>query len=403
MYLHLPTFPGDPILSLHEAFMRDTTPGKVSLGIGMYFDDAGRLPVLASVQAAAQRLAETPQPAGYLPIDGLPGYCASVGTLVFGADSKALADGRIATVQTPGGSGGLHLAARFIKRLYPESQFFLSDPTWDNHFALIEAAGCKTGTYPYYDKATNAIDFSGMLAAMQAMPADSVVLLQPCCHNPTGLDVSREQWQKVFEVLAERRLIPLLDMAYQGFGNGLDEDAWAIRAMVAAGLMPLVTGSFSKNFSLYGERVGWLSVVCPTSEEAALVLGQLKVEVRGTWSTPPSHGAKLVATVLGDEELRAQWTDEVATMRNRMRQMREVLKARLNAKAPGHDFGYLTTQQGMFSYTGLPLETVEALRRDHAVYLTNTGRMCVAGLSVSNVMQVGEAIAAVMTRHPVEG
>jgi aromatic-amino-acid transaminase len=396
MYDHIPAYPGDPILSLFQDFQRDEHQHKVNLSIGLYYDDAGRIPVLDSTRVAADRLREARAPHTYLPMEGLAAYRQGVQRLVFGADCTALADGRIATLQTLGGSGALRLGAEFIKRYFPDSAVWISDPTWDNHRVIFSAAGLDVHTYPYYDATTNGVRIDAMLATFEALPARSVVLLQPCCHNPTGIDLSRDTWRDVINVFTRRELIPFLDMAYQGFGDGLDEDAWAVRAMTDAGLPVIVGNSFSKNFSLYGERVGGLSIVCKSEGEAATVLSQLQAGVRRTYSSPALFGAQLVAAVLGDEALRAKWEGEVAAVRERIKRMRGALKTRLDAQLPGRRFDTLVTQRGMFSYTGIAATDVDRLRTEHGVYLLRSGRMCIAGLNDANVDHVAASIAAVL-------
>jgi aromatic-amino-acid transaminase len=399
MYDHLPLYPGDPILSLHEAFQSDPHPNKASLSIGVYTDEGGRLPVLDSVRAASRRIEAEQRPSGYLPMEGAADYRAAVQALVFGAASPALAEGRIATIQTVGGSGALRIGADFIKAFFPTSSIWLSDPTWDNHEAIMRGAGLEVKRYPYYDAATNGLRWDDMLALWQSLPPKSIVLLQPCCHNPTGIDLTRDQWLLAIEVFKSRSLIPFVDMAYQGFGAGVEEDAWVIREMVTAGLFPLVANSFSKNFSLYGERCGGLSVVCPTAAEAKSVLGQLQAGVRRIYSSPPRHGAQLVAAVLGDDGLRTQWLGEVSKMRDRILRMRARLAALLGERLPGAPTGYLTDQHGMFSYTGLTPDEVVRLRDRHGVYLVLSGRMCVAGLNEANVGDVADAVAVVLAER----
>ncbi len=396
MYEHVPAYSGDPILSLFQAFQQDAHPHKVNLSIGLYYDDAGRIPVLESTRLAAERLREAGAPHTYLPMEGLAAYRQGVQRLVFGAGCAALAQGRIATLQTLGGSGALRLGAEFVKRYFPDSAIWISDPTWDNHRVIFSAAGLDVHTYPYYDEARNDLRVDAMLAALDALPARSIVLLQPCCHNPTGLDLGRDAWRALIDVLARRGLIPFLDMAYQGFGDGLDDDAWAVRAIVAAGLPAIVSNSLSKNFSLYGERVGGLSIVCTSAGEAATVLSQLQAGVRRTYSSPPLFGAQLVSTVLNDDALRARWEDEVAQVRARIKRMRGALKARLDARLPAPAFDALVTQRGMFSYTGIAAPDVDRLRASHGVYLLRSGRMCIAGLNDANVDHVANAIADVL-------
>ena len=396
MYAHVPAYPGDPILSLFQTFQQDAHPHKVNLSIGLCYDDTGRIPVLDSTRIAAERLREAGAPHTYLPMEGLAAYRQGVQRLVFGADCAALAEGRIATLQTLGGSGAIRLGAEFVKRYFPDSAVWISDPTWDNHRVIFSAAGLDVHTYPYYDEARNDIRVDAMLATLDALPPRSVVLLQPCCHNPTGLDLGRDAWRAVIDVLARRGLIPFLDMAYQGFGDGLDDDAWAVRAIVDAGLPAIVGNSFSKNFSLYGERVGGLSIVCAGAGEAATVLRQLQAGVRRTYSSPPLFGAQLVSTVLNDDALRARWEGEVAQVRTRIKRMRGALKARLDSRAPGRSFDALVAQRGMFSYTGIAAADVERLRTGHGVYLLRSGRMCIAGLNDANVDHVANAIADVL-------
>ena len=399
MYTHLPILPGDPILSLHEAFLQERNPKRANLSIGLYFDDEGRLPVLPSVRVAAERIAAKGLASSYLPIEGAPDYRLRTQELVFGQDHEAVKAGRIATMQAIGGSGAIHVAARLITTCFPGSDIWLSDPTWDNHAALCASAGLRIHRYPYYDPASNGLRLDAMLDALSVIPPRSVVLMQPCCHNPTGIDPTRAQWAQIIEVLRKRDAIPFLDMAYQGFGAGIEDDAWAIRAMVDAGLMPIVTNSFSKNFSLYGERVGALSVVCPTPEQAQRVLGQAKAIVRSIYSSPALRGSQLVGEVLGDDALRAQWLLEVTVMRERIHTMRHTLAQRLVEQLPGIDVRYLTEQRGMFSYTGLAQSEVDELREVHGVYLVRSGRMCVAGLGQANVGFVADALAGVLAKR----
>lgn len=395
MFEHIPAYPGDPILSLFQAFQRDTRARKVNLSIGLYYDEAGRVPVLPSTRSAAERVHEAGASHTYLPMEGLASYRDALQRVVFGAGSAALRDGRIVTLQTLGGSGALRLGAEFLKRYYPDSAVWVSDPTWDNHRVIFSAAGLDVHTYPYYDPRTNGIRFDEMLATLDALPARSVVLLQPCCHNPTGIDLSREQWHAVIGVLQTRGLIPFLDMAYQGFGEGLAEDAWAVRAVAESGLPCIVSNSFSKNFSLYGERCGGLSFVCENVAQAANVLSQLQAGVRRTYSSPPLFGAQLISTVLNDAQLNGQWTQEVTNVRERIQRMRSELKRRLDALLPGRSFDSLVEQRGMFSYTGLSAASVDCLREERGVYLLRSGRLCIAGLNEANLDDVANAIADV--------
>jgi aromatic-amino-acid transaminase len=397
LFTHVPPYAGDPILSLMETFQADARPHKVSLSIGVYFDNAGRLPMLPSVRRAESALLADIGPRPYLPIEGLASYRSAVQKLLFGADHAAVTGGRIATIQSLGGSGALKVGADFLHRYYPESGVWVSDPTWENHNAMFAGAGLKVGTYPYYDPATGGLRFDAMLAKLKGLPRNSVVLLHACCHNPTGVDLSQAQWQELIPVLRDGGLIPFVDIAYQGFGDGLAEDAFALRAMADAGLQFLVASSFSKNFSMYGERCGGLSVVCADRSTTDAVLGQLKATVRANYSTPPTHGARVIERVLHDPELFAMWTAETAEMRGRIRAMREQLHAALSALVQGrHDVGYLLTQRGMFSYTGLSQAQVTRLKDEYAVYLIRSGRLCISGLTTENVGHVARAMAAVM-------
>ncbi|KJK17069.1 amino acid aminotransferase [Pseudomonas sp. 2(2015)] len=396
MFKHVDAYAGDPILSLMETFKADPRGAKVNLSIGLYYDAAGVVPQLAAVREAEQRFAAQPHEASmYLPMEGLNSYRQAIQALLFGAGHPAVEAGRVATVQTVGGSGALKVGADFLKRYFPESQVWVSDPTWDNHRAIFEGAGFKVNTYPYFDPASRGVDFDGMLGSLSGLPANSIVLLHPCCHNPTGVDLSQAQWQQVIEVLKARNLIPFLDIAYQGFGEGLDADAYAIREVARAGVPCLVSNSFSKIFSLYGERVGGLSVVCDDSDTAQSVLGQLKATVRRNYSSPPSFGAQLVAAVLGDAELNSQWEAEVEKMRLRILDMRQALVDTLGDLLPGQDFQFFLRQRGMFSYTGFSVEQVRRLRDEFGVYLIDSGRVCMAGLRPDNLQQVAKAFAAV--------
>ena len=396
MFEHLDAYAGDPILSLNEAFLADTRPHKVNLGIGIYFDDAGRLPVLDAVRRAEAALLAESAPKGYLPIEGSADCRRAVQALLFGAGHEAIASGRIATLQTVGSSGGLKVGGDFIKRWFPDSAVWVSDPTWDNHRAMFEGAGIAVHTYPYYDAATGGLKFDAMLATLETLPPRSIVLLHACCHNPTGVDLTRAQWTALIELLRRRELLPYLDLAYQGYGDGIAEDAFAVRALADAGIAFFIANSFSKSMSLYGERAGALSVVCRDAAEAELVLGQLKATVRRNYSSPPIHAGLVVARVLTDPALRASWEADVAAMRLRILSMRQALHAVLVAKLPGRDFGYFLSQRGMFSYTGLSAAQVDRLREEFGVYLVRSGRICVAGLNTGNVERVASAFAAVL-------
>jgi aromatic-amino-acid transaminase len=396
VFSHLDPYAGDPILSLNEAFQKDPRPHKINLSIGIYFDDDGRIPVLASVRAAEAQMLAAGGTKSYLPIEGDAAMRRAVQALLFGAGHPAIENSRIATLQTVGSSGGLKVGADFIKRWLPDSQVWVSDPTWDNHRAMFEGAGIAVHTYPYYDAQSGGLKFEAMCDALRALPPQSIVLLHACCHNPTGVDLTRAQWDELAPLLAERQLLPYPDLAYQGYGDGIEEDAYAVRLLADQGLTFFVANSFSKSMSVYGERAGALSLVGADAAEAELVLGQLKATVRRNYSSPPIHAAGIVARVLTDATLRPQWEGEVAAMRERILAMRKSLHDVLTAKLPGRDFNYFLTQRGMFSYTGLSAAQVDRLRDEHAVYLVRSGRMCVAGLSTKNVERTAAAFAAVL-------
>jgi aromatic-amino-acid transaminase len=398
LFSRLEPYGGDPILSLNEDFQRDPRANKVNLSIGIYFDDEGRVPVLASVREAEAQALTAARVKSYLPMAGDAVMRQQVAALLFGADSPALRAGRVTTVQTVGSSGGLKVGADFIKRWLPGSAVWISDPSWDNHRAMFEGAGVAVHTYPYYDAASGGLKFDAMCAALAQLPARSVVLLHACCHNPTGVDLTHAQWQTLVPLLAQRQLLPYLDLAYQGYGDGIEQDAFAVRLMTERGLSFIVANSFSKSMSVYGERAGALSFACADRAEAELVFGQLQATVRRNYSSPPLHAAEIVARVLGDAALRRQWEGEVAAMRERILAMRRRLHAVLASKLPGRDFGYFLSQRGMFSYTGLSATQVDRLREAHAVYLVRSGRICVAGLSTKNVERVAEAFAAVLEK-----
>ena len=388
--------PRDPILGLNEQFGADTNPAKVNLGVGVYYDDNGKLPLLECVQAAEKQMMESPKARGYLPIDGIAAYDSAVKGLVFGADSEPVTSGRVATVQCIGGTGGLKVGADFLKRLNPDAKVLISDPSWENHRALFTNAGFVVESYPYYDAATRGINFDGMLAALNAAPAGTIVVLHACCHNPTGYDITAAQWDEVVAAVKANKLVAFLDMAYQGFGYGLEEDGAAVGKFVAAGLDFFVSTSFSKSFSLYGERVGGLSVVCESKEEAGRVLSQLKIVIRTNYSNPPIHGGTVVATVLNTPELRALWEKELGEMRVRIKAMRQKLVDGLKAAGVKEDMGFITKQIGMFSYSGLSKDQMVRLRNEFGVYGTDTGRMCVAALNSKNIDYVCASIAKVI-------
>lgn len=396
MFEHVDAYAGDPILTLVETFNKDTRESKVNLGIGLYYDEAGRIPLLESVRQAEAARAAQPATRPYQPMEGAANYRQAVQHLLFGAEHPAVKEGRIATIQTIGGSGAIKIGADLLKRYFPASEVWVSSPTWDNHRSMFEGAGFKVHDYPYYDASTGGVNFAAMLDTLKSLPAKSIVLLHPCCHNPTGVDLNQEQWLQVIAVAKANQLIPFMDIAYQGFGDGLDEDAFAIRAMTEAGVSFLLSNSFSKNLSLYGERCGGLSVICQNAEEANRVLGQMKFTVRRNYSSPPTHGGQVTAAVMNTAELRAIWEGEVAEMRVRIKAMRQKLFEVLTAKVPGRDFSYFVKQRGMFSYTGLTPEQVDRLREEFAVYLVRSGRMCVAGLNTRNVEYVADAMAAVL-------
>lgn len=399
MFQHVEPFGGDPILSLNEDFQKDPRPHKINLSIGIYFDDEGRIPVMDAVRGAEAQLLQADGPKPYLPIEGAANFRSAVQALLFGAQHEAVTSGRVATIQSVGSSGGLKVGADFIKRWFPDSQVWVSDPTWDNHRSMFEGAGITVHTYPYYDAASGGVRFDDMLATLRDLPPRSIVLLHACCHNPTGVDLTHAQWDQLIPLLKERQLLPYLDLAYQGFGDGIAEDAYAVRRLADESVSFFIANSFSKSMSVYGERCGALSVVCPNAAEAALVLGQLKFTVRRNYSSPPIHGGQIVARVLTEPALRASWEQELGAMRERILAMRRTLHDVLAARLPGRDFGYFLSQRGMFSYTGLSAAQVDRLREEHAVYLIRSGRICVAGLNSRNV----EAAAAAMATVIAEG
>jgi aromatic-amino-acid transaminase len=388
--------PRDPILGITEAYKADTNPNKVNLGVGVYYDDNGKLPLLECVRRAEQEMTQKAEPHGYLPIDGLAAYDTAVKELIFGADSAAVKDKRVITVQSLGGTGGLKVGADFIRRFYPHAQLWISDPSWENHRAVFEAAGFKVNTYPYYDAATHGVKFDAMIQTLRGLPAGSVVVLHACCHNPTGVDLSRDQWTAVIQAVNEQGLLPFLDMAYQGFGDSLDADGEVVRRFAETGKPVFVSNSFSKSVSLYGERVGALSIVATSAEEAARVLSQVKRVVRTNYSNPPTHGGKIVATVLSSAELRQAWEKELGQMRDRIKLMRTQLVDKLKAKAPNADFSFVAKQRGMFSYSGLTKAQVARLREEFGIYAVDSGRICVAALNGRNIDYVADAIAKVI-------
>ena len=387
--------PRDPILGLNEQFNADPNPAKVNLAVGVYYDDNGKLPLLKCVQEAEKQLVESAKPRGYLPIDGIAAYDKAVQGLVFGADSAIVTEGRVATVQAVGGTGGLKVGADFLKRLNPGATVLISDPSWENHRALFTNAGFPVATYPYYDAERRGVNFDGMLGALNAAAAGTIVVLHACCHNPTGYDITPAQWAQVVAAIKARGLVAFLDMAYQGFGEGIREDGAAVQQFVDARLDFFVSTSFSKSFSLYGERVGGLSVACHSKDEAARVLSQLKIVIRTNYSNPPIHGAQVVATVLTTPALRAMWEDELAGMRVRIKQMRVALQEKLKAAGIKQDMSFITEQNGMFSYSGLNQAQMQRLRSEFGIYGVDSGRICVAALNSKNIDAVVSAIAKV--------
>ena len=387
--------PRDPILGLNEQFNADTNPAKVNLGVGVYTDENGKLPLLACVSAAEKQLVELQKARGYLPIDGIAAYDKAVQGLVFGADSDVVTQGRVATIQALGGTGGLKVGADFLKRLRPDAKVLISDPSWENHRALFTNAGFVVEQYPYYDAATRGVAFDAMIAKLASSPAGTIVVLHACCHNPTGVDLNDAQWKQVVELVKERNLIPFLDMAYQGFAEGIDPDGAAVRMFAESGLPFFVSSSFSKSFSLYGERVGALSIVTTGKDEAQRVMSQIKRVIRTNYSNPPTHGGTVVATVLNSPELRAMWEQELAEMRDRIKLMRNALVDKLAVKGVPGDFSFVKAQRGMFSYSGLTSAQVDRLRTEHGIYAVGTGRICVAALNSRNIDAVVNAIAAV--------
>ncbi len=388
--------PRDPILGLNEAFNADTRTTKVNLGVGVYCNEEGRIPLLRAVAQAEQARIAAHAPRGYLPIEGIAAYDQAVQTLIFGADSALLAEGRVVTTQALGGTGALKIGADFIKRLLPDAVVAISDPSWENHRALFESAGFPVQNYRYYDASTHGVNRAGLLEDLKALPARSVVVLHACCHNPTGVDLGTDDWLNILEVLKEREHVPFLDIAYQGFGDGIEEDAAAVRLFAKSGLTFFVSSSFSKSFSLYGERVGALSIVTESKEQAAKVLSQVKRVIRTNYSNPPTHGATVVASVLNSPELRALWEEELGEMRSRIRDMRVAMVEQLAALGAKRDFSFVAQQRGMFSYSGLTADQVERLKSEFGIYAVSTGRICVAALNKSNLNAVTQAIAAVL-------
>lgn len=388
--------PRDPILGLNEQYNADPRDTKVNLGVGVYYDDQGRLPLLQAVHQAELQLAQQGAARGYLPIDGIPGYNKGAQTLLFGSDSEQVASGRVLTAQSLGGTGALKLGADFLKQLLPDSRVMISNPSWENHRALFERAGFQVDSYPYYDAATHGLDFEGMRTALDGLPAGTIVVLHACCHNPTGVDPDASQWQDIARIVKQRKLVPFLDIAYQGFGDGLQEDASVVRLFAQADITMLISSSFSKSFSLYGERVGALTLVSSSHEESERVLSQLKRVIRTNYSNPPTHGASIVSAVLNTPELFAVWEEELGGMRTRIRSMRDQLVQKLAALGVDKDFSFVLQQRGMFSYSGLTSAQVDRLREEHGIYAVSSGRICVAALNSGNIDYVAKAIADVL-------
>ena len=388
--------PRDPILGLNEAFAEDKRTEKVNLGVGVYFDDNGKIPLLAAVRAAEKTRLEAMPARGYQPIEGAAAYNNAVQNLLLGKDSPLIANGQVVTAQALGGTGALKIGADYLKRLLPQAKVYISDPSWENHRALFESAGFVVENYPYYDAATRGVNFAAMKAALEGLQPGSIIVLHACCHNPTGADLTDAQWQDVVAVCRERGLVPFLDMAYQGFADGIEPDAVAVRAFSASGLQFFVSSSFSKSFSLYGERVGALSIITASKDESARVLSQLKRVIRTNYSNPPTHGGAVVAAVLNSAELRQMWETELAGMRDRIRAMRTGLVDQLKAEGVAQDFSFVIKQRGMFSYTGLSAAQVQKLAAEYGIYAVSTGRICLAALNTRNVGYVAKAIAQVV-------
>nr|WP_298147998.1 amino acid aminotransferase [uncultured Pseudomonas sp.] len=388
--------PRDPILGLNEAFNADPRPTKVNLGVGVYTNEDGRIPLMRAVAEAENILTATHAPRGYLPIEGIAAYDKAVQTLLFGADSKLISEGRVITAQAIGGTGALKIGADFLKRLLPDAQVAISDPSWENHRALFESAGFPVSNYRYYDASSHGVNRSGLLEDLRNLPTRSIVVLHACCHNPTGVDLSMDDWQAVLEILREREHVPFLDIAYQGFGDGIEEDAAAVRLFAESDLTFFVSSSFSKSFSLYGERVGALSIVTGSKDETSRVLSQVKRVIRTNYSNPPTHGASVVASILNSPELRAMWEAELGEMRERIRGMRMAMVEQLASLGAKRDFGFVAQQRGMFSYSGLTTEQVDRLKNEFGIYAVGTGRICVAALNQRNLPVVTQAIAQVL-------
>jgi len=388
--------PKDPILGLTETFLADQRPEKVNLGVGVYYDDQGKLPLLRAVKRAEEARVAKGLPRGYQPIDGPAAYNKAVQALLFGSDSPVVTSGRVVTIDALGGTGGLRVGAEYLRRLCPESRVVISDPTWENHRGVFESAGFTVQSYTYYDPQSHGLDFGGMVQSLKGMPQRTIVLLHACCHNPTGVDLNLQQWEEVVALCKAKQFIPFLDLAYQGFGDGIDQDAAAVRLFAQSDMPFLVASSFSKSFSLYGERVGALSLITADANEAARVLSQIKRVIRTNYSNPPTHGGGIVSDVLNSPELRALWEQELGEMRDRIRQMRSAFTEKLKALGTKQDFSFVTKQRGMFSFSGLSAQQVDRLREEHAIYAISTGRICVAALNSNNIDRVVRAVASVL-------
>ena len=388
--------PKDPILGLTETFLADQRPEKVNLGVGVYYDDQGKLPLLRAVKRAEEARVAKGLPRGYQPIDGPAAYNKAVQALLFGSDSPVLTSGRVVTIDALGGTGGLRVGAEYLRRLCPDSRVAISNPTWENHRGVFESAGFTVQSYTYYDPQSHGLDFGGMVQSLKGMPERTIVLLHACCHNPTGVDLNLQQWEEVVALCKAKQFIPFLDLAYQGFGDGIDQDAAAVRLFVQSEMPFLVASSFSKSFSLYGERVGALSLITADANEAARVLSQIKRVIRTNYSNPPTHGGGIVSDVLNSPELRALWEQELGEMRDRIRQMRVAFTEKLKALGTKQDFSFVTKQRGMFSFSGLSAQQVDRLREEHAIYAISTGRICVAALNSNNIDRVVRAVASVL-------
>jgi aromatic-amino-acid transaminase len=393
---HIELAPPDPIIGQTEAFNNDPNPAKVNLGVGVYQDKHGKVPVLNVVREAEARYYAAETTKSYLGIDGFPSYNQAVQKLLFGADSQVIAEGRAVTVQAVGGTGALKIGADFLKRFLPDAEVWISNPSWENHQQLFEAAGFKVNSYPYYDPETHGLNFNAMLETLKTLPANSIVVLHACCHNPTGVDLNEEQWRLVLDVVQSKGLVPFLDFAYQGFGDGLEEDAFAVRAFAEAGIPCVIASSFSKSFAIYRERLGALTVLTASAEESKRVLSQVKRVIRTNYSSPPSHPAQIVTLVLNDPELRVQWEAELAEMRDRIKEMRDKFVAMLREQGVEQDFSFIKEQRGMFSYSGLTPEMVKRLREENSLYIVGSGRICVAAMNDNNIGGICAAIANVL-------